>query len=217
VNTHAGETAEEVQHVSRQLRASGIGSILAYSVESDVDAASATACQIEAAEVHTTALGAALPSCMCSNWCHVLGGVLVLVVLTRAVHVSFHSCAGHVNVTMAQVQRDMHLGKLVESVQAAQTDDSLGFAAVKVQRVLQRVSNAVSIAAGGSHMCPGPAVLCRAAASSCNLYWYHTQAWLWMLTNASHSRNALIPGDCSGPAPNAGGAIRCAVSRPAPV
>jgi hypothetical protein len=78
MGTPAGETAEEVQHVSRQLRASGIGSILAYSVESDVDAATATACQIEAAEVHTTALWAALPSCMCSNWCHLLKGKLVV-------------------------------------------------------------------------------------------------------------------------------------------
>ena len=74
LDTHAGETAEEVQHVSRQLRASGIGSILAYSVESDVDAGTATACQTEAAEVHLAAFCAGLPGCMCSSWCQLLRG-----------------------------------------------------------------------------------------------------------------------------------------------
>ena len=64
--------------MSRQLRASGIGSILAYSVESDVDAASATACQTQAAEVHTTVFQADLPSCMCSGWCPLLKEKLVV-------------------------------------------------------------------------------------------------------------------------------------------
>lgn len=43
------------------------------------------------------------------------------------VHVSFM-----VFLMVAQVQRDMHLKKLVESVHAAHADDCCGFAAVKV-------------------------------------------------------------------------------------
>lgn len=37
----AGESTEEVQPLAQRLRANGIGSILAYSVESDVDAGQA--------------------------------------------------------------------------------------------------------------------------------------------------------------------------------
>lgn len=45
-----GENPEEVRPLMARLRASGIGSILAYSVESDVDA---VACDTDAAEVCT--------------------------------------------------------------------------------------------------------------------------------------------------------------------